>query len=356
MYKHYGWEVSPYSVKTRAYLRFKQLPFEDLSPTMAKLAGMIRKKVGRMVMPTVELPDGRWLQDTSVIIDHFEGVRPEPSVTPDGAVGRYIAYLLECFADEWLPLSAMHYRWTEPETVEFIREQFGQGCLPGAPRMLRDPLAKRMMSQMSGYLPVLGIDERTADGIVAMTGELLDLMEAHFADHLFIQGSRPSLADFSLLGPIRGHLFGDPGSRHLFDTRPRVIEWIDRCYFPSGNEGSLFADDAIPDTCTAIVRMCTRELGPYVKNLNRLAADWMRTNTAAERLPRSLGVMSFAVGGYEGERKSLMFSLWMAQRVAEARASDPGAVDAWLSDRGADPIQLTLDRRLEYRDNYVWFA
>ncbi len=356
MYKHYGWEVSPYSVKTRAYLRYKQLPFEDLSPTMAKLAGTIRKKVGRMVMPTVELPDGRWLQDTSVIIDYFEGVRPDPPVAPAGPVGRYLAYLFECFADEWLPLSAMYYRWTEPETVAFIREQFGQGCLPGAPRMLRDPLAKRMMAQMSGYLPVLGIDERTADGIAAMTGELLNLMEAHFGDHLFVQGSRPSLADFSLLGPIQGHLYGDPGSRHLFDSRPRVIEWIDRCYFPSGNEGEFFGDDEIPDSCVALGAFCTRELGPYIRDLNAMAAEWIEANKGAPRLPRSLGSMRFEVAGYQGERKSLTFSLWMAQRIADARNESPAAVDAWLSERGIPEIDVHLPRRLEFRDNYVWLA
>ncbi len=74
--RHHGWPVSPYSAKTRSTLRFKGIDIEDDIPTARQLRTRIQRAVGRMVMPTVELPDGTWLQDSSDIIDELEAGEP----------------------------------------------------------------------------------------------------------------------------------------------------------------------------------------------------------------------------------------------------------------------------------------
>ena len=52
--RHYGWLVSPYSAKTRSYLRFSGLDFEDVMPSAWTLKRKVSRAVGRLIMPTIE--------------------------------------------------------------------------------------------------------------------------------------------------------------------------------------------------------------------------------------------------------------------------------------------------------------
>ena len=116
---HYGWLVSPYSAKTRSYLRYAGVAHTDTAPTAWTLYRKIQPAVGRIIMPTVQLADGTWLQDSSAIIDHFEAQPDTPTVIPQGPTQAVACALLEVFADEWLPMAALHYRWNTPENKAF---------------------------------------------------------------------------------------------------------------------------------------------------------------------------------------------------------------------------------------------
>ena len=83
-YRHYGWECSPYSSKTRSYLRFKGIEHQDIYPTIIDFKRVIVKRLGYLVMPMVITPDDETLQDSSVIIDYLEERFPEPSIHPPG--------------------------------------------------------------------------------------------------------------------------------------------------------------------------------------------------------------------------------------------------------------------------------
>ncbi len=87
-FEHFGWPVSPYSGKTRTYLRFKGIPFEDVVVSAPVFMTRIKKAVGRPIMPTVRCPDGTWLQDSSCIIDWFEERYSERPITPPGGAQR----------------------------------------------------------------------------------------------------------------------------------------------------------------------------------------------------------------------------------------------------------------------------
>ena len=67
-----GHEVSLYCGKVRAYLRYKQIPFEERLST--DIYNEIKKHVGWEVVPVIVTPDGEYIQDTTVIIDYFEDI------------------------------------------------------------------------------------------------------------------------------------------------------------------------------------------------------------------------------------------------------------------------------------------
>merc|ERR1719362_892319 len=63
------------------------------------------------LVPTVILPTGEGIQDSTPIIEMMELEFPEPSIHPPSALPRFISELLEEFADEWGNKWMMHFRW-----------------------------------------------------------------------------------------------------------------------------------------------------------------------------------------------------------------------------------------------------
>ena len=110
-YIFYGAEVSLYSGKVRAYLRYKAIPYEERLSTLAVYRQIIVPKIGRPIIPVVLTPEGEYLQDTTVIIDALEPRFPDHPVYPDTPAQRLVALLLELYGDEWLVMPAMHFRW-----------------------------------------------------------------------------------------------------------------------------------------------------------------------------------------------------------------------------------------------------
>ncbi|MCO4771198.1 MAG: glutathione S-transferase family protein [Deltaproteobacteria bacterium] len=313
-----SWPVSPYSAKVRAYLRWKGAEFEDVPPSVFGLQRRIRKAVGKAIMPTVELPDGTWLQDSSEIIDTLEKSLPGEAITPPGPRQRVVSLLLELHGDEWLPMVALHYRWNVPANKQFAMSEFARFGVPWLPGFLGRALVKPVAEKMAGYLPVLGVDKRTIGGLESFTKQLLARLDAHFAEHDFVFGGRPAMADFALYGPLWAHLWRDVGSRSLFDALPNLSAWVERMLGPPTTLGPWLADDAIPATLEPILTTLLAEQGAYVERLVDAINAWCDANPEASRVPRSLGPTSVVIGGAAGTRKFVTESLWKVQRPLDA--------------------------------------
>ena len=122
----YGSEQSLYSGKVRAYLRYRKLPFVEVLCTRDVYRRKIIPSVGWPVVPVVSVPGGPVLQDSTQIIGALDTSAPEGrSVTPPGPMQRFASRLLNFFADEWLLLPAMWYRWGPPEHEEYLVHEFG---------------------------------------------------------------------------------------------------------------------------------------------------------------------------------------------------------------------------------------
>ena len=353
-YTHYGWQVSPYSAKTRSYFQFKKIPFTDVVPSAIRFY-FIQKAVGRIIMPTVLQPDGTWLQDSSEIIQTLEARYPDRSIIPPGPKQKLTSLLLEMHADEWLPLISLNTRWNIPENHNFAIQEFARDGFPFLPSFIGKKMSAPMARKMQSYLPVLGITEKTIPGIQSFRAELIAELNTHLEQYPFLLGSRPCLGDFSLYGPLWAHCYRDPGSRHLFDDAPALVRWFERLASPDGSVGEFLKDDEVPSTLDPILKTLFSEQWSYLLTLVEKIDAWCEKNPDAHRVPRALGNCVFKVGGHTDQRRLLTFMQWKAQRALEAYAAfsteEQESVDLWLDSIGfKDALKLKIANPLERKN------
>ena len=326
--EHYGWQVSPYSAKTRSYLHYAGIGFTDIEPGVPTLYRRIQSAVGRIIMPTVRLEDGTWLQDSSVIIDHFEARESTASVHPPAPTVRLASALLEVFADEWLPMAALHYRWNLAANSEFAITEFARSGFPSLPRALGRPLVRPMAGKMKGYLPLLGVTPETQPGVEKMVQVVLASLEAQLQVTDFVLGDRPCLGDFALFGPLWAHLYRDPASRFLFDDAPSVIRWMESLRTQPVASGSFL--DRVPESLSPLFACALQDQWGWIRTLVAAIDAYCEAHPEATRVPRSLGEADFMIQGHPGRRKLATFVQWKAQRARTAYEQATGEADDWI--------------------------
>lgn len=327
---HYGWLVSPYTAKTRAYLQYSQQPFVDVEPSVWTLWRTIQPAVGRIIMPTVRLPDGTWLQDSSRILDHFGAQPGFPPLMPPGPTQRLASTLLEVFGDEWLPMAALHYRWSLPENHRFALDEFARSATPWLPRALGRSLVRSFADRMQSYLPVLGVDATTIPGVEETVRVTLDALEAQLGRTSFLFGSAPSLGDYSLFGPLWAHLYRDPASRFLFDDRPAVRRWMDALRTGRRTSNAFVDGDTVPEALDPLFACILTDQWAWIRTLVAAIDAWCAEHPEARRVPRALGSAPFTLRGRDSTRKLVTFVQWKAQRAVQAHTEAHGAAEAWL--------------------------
>ncbi|KWV91572.1 glutathione S-transferase family protein [Erythrobacter sp. YT30] len=350
----YGAPPSLFSGKARAYLDWKGIDYTEKLPSDARFQSEIVPAIGRQVIPVVELPDGTLLQDTTLIIDHFEAADSDtPGVYPETPRQRLASMLLETYGDEWLVIPAMHYRWHYNE--EWIYGEFGKTALPGASPEEQYAAGKARGAIFKGFVPMLGINAETIPVIEQSYEALLADLDAHFAEHAFLLGTRPSIGDYGLIGPLYAHNYRDPKSGEIMRRlAPNVAAWVERMVEPDPLSDEFLGGDRVPDDVLKVLhRMMTEQL-PYLAHVAEMLGEWAKANPGAE-LPRALGLAPFTIEGVTSERAALPFSLWMLQRALDYIASlggeDRAACEEMLTQCGGEALlPFEIPVRLEFED------
>lgn len=359
-YVLYGWELSLYSGKLRAYLRHKELPFRERHVSFWDMR-KLKRKVGAKVMPVLLTADGEWLQDTADIIDVLELRHPRAPIVPETPRQRIAAYLLEAWGDEFWVSSAMHYRWNFPENYQGVfRPEGGDNLMPFAPRFVKDRLIATAAGAMRSFLPGLGVVPGQTATIEAWTEAMLDALEEHFTHYPYLLGSRPCLGDFGLIGPLYAHLGRDPYPlRELIAPRPHLKGWIERMQHPeSPGTGTFLAEDHVPETLAPLFGSVFGEFWPL---LRRTQAEVNKALPLLERgrgFRRDLGSVEIALAGKPFRLGARPFALWKAQRVLDAyralTSAGRDSVDPWLSAvGGADAMTLDIQPRLARKGLHI---
>lgn len=358
-----GAPVSLYTAKARAYLRFKRIAFDEVLATQEVYRRVIVPRTGVRYIPVLITDDDLAIQDTTDIIDQLELRYPEPSIYPESPAQRLVALLLEVYGDEWLVLPAMHFRWNIPENRAFALREFGATSAPEASLEEQLAIGEKLSVPFAGALPALGITERSAPAIELSYAQLLADLDRHFAALPFLLGTRPSLADFGLFGPLYAHLYRDPYSgRMLRQEAPQVAAWVERMLAPSDDQGSFLSDDRVPETLLPILRRMFNEQVPVLLKTVESIRVWADSNTDGRPLPRALGTHSYTLEGVEAQRAIFPYQVWMWQRpydhVRGLRAAERAGVAALL-DRlpgASEAFSLPIPRRVRRLDNKLVLA
>jgi glutathione S-transferase len=338
----YSMQLSWYSAKVRPYLRYRRLPFDERTPTFREYNVEIKRRVGHAVVPVVITPEGEWLQDSSVILERLDQRFPGEPIIPATPRQRFASYLLELWADEfWLP-AGVHARWSFPENYPKWRDELSAAFAPGWPRMLQRVFPLTLRQFMRRVNLQVGATPEQRPLIERWMDRQLDALERHFAVHPWVFGQRPSLADFSLAGPLCGHLCYDEAScERWIRPRPHLHAWSRRMWtgVPEA-AGPYIVDDAIPGTLQPALESAVREMTPCLEGTAALIRGL--ANGPGGHLPRFVGPVSFPYADSTLSRLGIPYTLWMAQRLLGVLRDMPVAeadvVRDWVTTLGGQRL------------------
>ncbi|MBI1814034.1 MAG: glutathione S-transferase family protein [Deltaproteobacteria bacterium] len=283
----YGSEISYFTGKLEGYLRYKEIPYERIATTRRHWQRIIPKETGVAQMPAVELPDGRWITDTTPIIDWLETQWPEPAVIPRDPLQGFVSRLLEDYADEWLWRPALHYRWSYRGDALLLSRKIVDEILADLP--LPGPL-KRLairLRQQRGYVRGDGVTACTRSHVEDVYLKTLAHLEAILATRPFLFGERPTLADFGFFASMFRHFGLDPTPSAIMRSRaPAVWEWVARVWNARASRTRGALSNGIPNEWGPILDEIGSAYLPYLcANAEAWKAKQRRFDVTIQSVP-----------------------------------------------------------------------
>ncbi len=265
----YGSKVSYFTGKLESYLRYKGIAYR-LSAAYSRRAEIV-ENVGAMQLPVVQCADGRWMSDTTPILQFLESEHPTSTIFPPDPAVRFIALLLEDYADEWLWRPAMHYRWSYAHDRELLSSLLVDELMThvSLPRF-----AKRRFLQARqrlGFVVWDGVGPSTRAHVEAGYAAALDHLSALLESRWFLLGDAPSVADFGLMGPMLRHFGQDPTPAELMRRQaPKVYAWVARVW-------NARAGEAVPNFVVSV----PPEAAPMLREVCETHLEQLRANAEA---------------------------------------------------------------------------
>jgi glutathione S-transferase len=251
-YRIFGSELSPYSIKVRAYFRYKQIPHEWVTRSRDNMAEF-QQHAKLPLIPLVLRPDGGAMQDSTPIIEKMDELFPKPSIHPENPALGFLSALIEEYGDEWGNKPMFHYRWTYEADQESAAQRIAADNAPGASDAELEGIARMIRGRMIPRLSFVGSSDETRDQLERSYRRQLSLLEQHLAVRSYLFGARPAFADFGLAPQIY-EAGTDPTPAAILDTEaPRVRAWVERMLDPK-DEGDFERWDTLGSTLLPLLR------------------------------------------------------------------------------------------------------
>lgn len=277
-YTLHVYDLSYFSGKMQAYLRYKEIPHRSHDITIHELSTRIAPHTGVVEVPVVERADGVFLRDSTAMIEWFEARYPAGNVLPEDPATAFLCRLLEDYADEGLWRPALYYRWAFPKDALLNSRRFTEDFLsmPLTPPFLLRRIAMRRQQRV--YMREDGITDANRSDVERHYHDELADLEAIFRTRPFLFGERPSMADFGYFASMFRHFGIDPTpARIMRDTAPGVYEWVARMWNARtsriGNAAWAPAPGGVPDGIEPLLARAARRYLPTLHSNARAVAE-----------------------------------------------------------------------------------
>ena len=327
---------SPYSLKMRAVLRYRRIPFRWV---LKDSQWDIYPQGSVPVIPVLIFPgdDGGYLEtltDSSPQITRLEADFPERSLVPTDPAVAFIDFLLEDFADEWVTKMMYHYRWAYDADVE------KSGWLLPIDRNLHAPAAllqqahDMIIERQVGRRALVGSTDTNQPVIEGSYLRLLDILQAHLAEQPFLLGDRPGRSDVALYGQLKPMLWWDPTPTAIgVEHAPRAINWIERVddlsWWPVEGDGGWHEADALAPTVRSLLIEAGRAYAPF------MVANAAALDAGAEEVVCEIDGREFRQAPFKYQGKCLR---WLREQYAELDDTNRTRVDELLAGTGCQQL------------------
>jgi glutathione S-transferase len=310
LYRIFGSEMSPYSVKVRSYFRYKAIPHAWV-PRRADSEDEYRRFARLPIVPTVATPDDEGLQDSTPIIEALEAKFPEPSIHPANPTLNFLSALIEEFGDEWGNKLMFHHRWFADVDAKASAQTLARLSLPWASAEEAAERAEMVLARMSGRGHFVGSSPANAPLITGYLLELIDILEPHLAQRRYLFGGRPSFGDFGLAAQLY-ETSVDPTGGGLIKARgPAVLDWCLRMIDPR-NDGQFETWGTLEAT-----------LEPLLAYIGRYFLPWTDANARALAAGQETFTVDLPGGAYVQPPQKYHAKSLAALRARRAKVADP---------------------------------
>lgn len=236
VYRVFGSEMSPFSVKVRSWFRYKGVAHQWVVRNAATDAEY-QKHARLPIVPLVVTPGGEAWQDSTPMIEKLEALHPDPAIHPADPVSAFVSVLLEEFGDEWGNKWMFHYRWAREVDQLCSAGRLARAGLPEASEEEFAERAEQIRHRMVDRVWFVGSNAVTAPLIEQSFTTAIAQLDAHLEHRPYLFGGRPALADFGLWGQLYC-AWTDPTAGALIEARAgNLLAWIQRMLWPGFEKG-----------------------------------------------------------------------------------------------------------------------
>ncbi|MCB1692455.1 MAG: glutathione S-transferase, partial [Pseudomonadales bacterium] len=292
---------SPYSMKMRAIMRYRRLPFDWvlITPQLRETL----KHDGPNVIPILRLPESGELRvDSTPLAYLLEERHAERSILPDDPCHRFLSDLIEDMGDEWLTKMMFHYRWFREEDQVYSSRQIISDNSPGVTGEALERAAEAIRARQVSRMALVGCTPENAHVIEAGYHEVLSILGTFVTRDEYLFGSRPSLGDFGLFGQLQVLASDHTPMLVMRSEAPRVYDWVRRTNDLSGVDGEWRA--GIRPAVISLLEYASRTYLPFLAaNLAAIEAGDDALTLEIDGAPFSQGVFKYQAKCYDRLKK-----------------------------------------------------
>ncbi|MEO1043465.1 MAG: glutathione S-transferase family protein [Pseudomonadota bacterium] len=346
--------ISYFSGKFEAYVRYIGLPHDRIELSVKTFQDLLQS-TGVKKMPAAQCPDGRWLKDTTPMIDYLDREHARVSVYPTNATERFLSLLLEDYADEWLWRPALHYRWSFPDSRALLARRIER-------LMLRLPLFFKPFGrfylaqrQLKIYIRGDGVRRENKAAIEAIYHRTLSALDALLQKQDFLGGDRPSIVDFGFFASMWRHFALDPNPSVIMqETAPNVFAWVTRLWAARSDKigDRPFASVADPGW-----KPVWREVAAaYLPYLDQNAQAWAAGQARYNALVDGVSYPQLPVVRYRVACREQLLLAWNAlskeQQVETRTLLNEPAITDWFAGAKSIPSGLEDEFKMPLEPRY----